>query len=108
MDLSSLAELGKVAGIGGLAIGMIVLIARPIIEAAKDLPRAERAPTFRFIAVGAFAIGGLGILAWLLATIAAPPSGGSGGNCNVTSGGIGSGGNKVNCDFVPSAPAVKP
>jgi hypothetical protein len=108
MDLSSLAELGKVAGIGGLAIGMIVLIARLMIERTKDLPRAERGPTFRLIAIGAFAIGSLGILAWLIATVAAPPSGGSGGNCNVTSAGIGSGGNKANCDFSPSTPAGKP
>jgi hypothetical protein len=107
MDLSSLAELGKVAGVAGIAIGMIVLIARPMIEGAKNLPRAERVPMFRFIAIGAFAIGGLGILAWLIATVAAPPTGGSGGNCNVTSGGIGSGGNKVNCDL-SSSPGAKP
>lgn len=102
MDLSSLAELGKVAGVAGIAIGMIVLVVRPMIERAKDLPRAQRAPTFRLIAVGAFAVGGLGILAWLIAT---PRSGGGSGNCNITSGGIGSGGNKLNCDFSPSAPA---
>jgi hypothetical protein len=34
--------------------------------------------------------------------------GGSAGNCNITSGGIGSGGNKVSCEFLPSAPAAKP
>jgi hypothetical protein len=108
MDLSSLAELGKVAGIGGLAIGMVVFVAGRMIEGANDLPRAERAPTFRLIAVGAFAIAGLGILAWLIATVAAPPTSGSGGNCNVTSDGIASGGNKINCDFLPSAAATKP
>jgi hypothetical protein len=108
MDLSSLAELGKVGGIAGLAIGMIVLIVRPMIDGAKDLPRAERAPTFRLLAIGAFAVGGLGILAWLIATVAAPPGGPGGGNCNIASGGIGSGGNKLNCDFSPSSPAAKP
>jgi hypothetical protein len=108
MDLSSLAELGKVAGVAGIAIGMIVLIARPIIQGAKDLPRPERAPIFRLIAIGAFVIGGIGIFAWLIATVSAPPSGGSGGNCNVTSGGIGSGGNTINCHLAPSAPAAKP
>ena len=46
MDLSSLAELGKIAGVAGIAIGMIVLITRPMIEGAKDLPRAERARRF--------------------------------------------------------------
>jgi hypothetical protein len=107
MDLSSLAELGKVAGVAGVAIGMIVLIVRPMIEGAKYLPRAERAPTFRLVAIGAFAIGGLGIAAWLVATVAAPPGGGGGGNCNATSGGILSGGNKVDCNFSSTAP-VKP
>ncbi len=108
MDLSSLAELGKVAGVAGIAIGMIVLIVRPMIEGAKDLPRTERAPTFRLLAIGAFAIGGLGILAWLIATVTSPPGGPGGGNCNIAGGGIGSGNNKINCDFSPPAPAVKP
>jgi hypothetical protein len=108
MDLSSLAELGKVAGVAGIAIGMVVLIARPMIEGAKNLPRAERAPTFRLIAIGAFAIGGLGILAWLIATVAAPPSGAGGGNCNSTSGGFFSWGNKVDCNFSSSTAPVKP
>jgi hypothetical protein len=108
MDLSSLAELGKVAGVAGIAIGMIVLIVRPMIEGARDLPRAQRAPTFRLIAIGAFGIGGLGIVAWLIATVAAPPSGAGDGNCNVNSSGILSGSNRVNCDFAPSAPVVKP
>ncbi len=107
MDLSSLAELGKVAGVAGVAIGMIVLLVRPMIAGAKDLRPAERAPMFRLLAVGAFAIGALGIVAWLLASVAGAPGGGS-GNCNITSGGIGSGGNKLNCDFLPPAPAAKP
>jgi hypothetical protein len=37
-----------------------------------------------------------------------PKSGDSSGNCNISSGGIGSGSNKVNCDFVPAAPTAKP
>ncbi len=80
-----------------------------MIEGTKDLPRAERAPIFRLVGIGAFAIGGLGIVAWLIAAIAAPPGGANAaGNCNVTSGGIGSGGNKLNCDFSPSSPVAKP
>jgi hypothetical protein len=34
--------------------------------------------------------------------------GGSPGNCNQTSGGIGSGGNKLNCDFSPPVAPAKP
>jgi hypothetical protein len=37
-----------------------------------------------------------------------PKSGDSSGNCNITSSGIGSGDNKINCGFSPSAPAAKP
>jgi hypothetical protein len=37
-----------------------------------------------------------------------PKSDAAGGNCNITSGGIASGGNKVNCNFLPSAPPTKP
>jgi len=33
--------------------------------------------------------------------------GGAGGNCNIASGGIGSGGNKVDCQFLPPVPAAK-
>jgi hypothetical protein len=35
-------------------------------------------------------------------------TGGSAGNCNITSGGIASGGNKVNCDFSPPTAPTKP
>ena len=104
MDLSSLAEVRKVAGVAGVAIGMIVLIARAVIDRTSALPRGERAPMLRLVTIGAFTIGAFGILAWLVATVAGVPGGG--GNCNVTSGGIASGGNTVNCSS-PS-PSPKP
>jgi hypothetical protein len=50
MDLSSLGSLRKIAGVAGIAIGMIVLLVRPIIERTTTLPVAERAPTFRLLA----------------------------------------------------------
>ena len=65
MDLSSLAELGKVAGVAGIAIGLIALLAPQFIKGASSLPRAERGPMLRLVAIGAFAIGALGIIAWL-------------------------------------------
>ncbi len=108
MDLSSLAELGKVAGVAGIAIGMIVLLVRPMIDGAKDLPRAERAPMFPLVAVGAFAIGALGILAWLLASVTGGASSGADGNCSISSSGIASGGNRVNCGASLAAPTAKP
>jgi hypothetical protein len=66
MDLSSLASLGKVAGLGGIAIGLVVVLVRPIIDRVSSVPAAERAPMLRFVAMGAFGIGALGIVAWLI------------------------------------------
>jgi hypothetical protein len=77
LELSSLGELGKFGGVAGIAIGMIILLVRPIIGRALSLPVAERAPTLRFLALGAFGIGALGIVAWLVSGL---------GNVNVTAG----------------------
>jgi hypothetical protein len=77
VDLSSLAALGKVAGLGGIAVGLVVLLVRPIIDRVSSVPAAERAPMLRFVAMGAFGIGALGIVAWVV-------SGVSVGNVNVT------------------------
>ena len=103
VDLSTLAELGK-KKVAGVAIGMIVLLVWPMIDGAKDLLRAEPGPMSRLVAVGAFAIGALGILARPLASVSGARSG-DGGNCDIASG---SSDNKLDCDFLPSAPAAKP
>ncbi|HME27580.1 MAG TPA: hypothetical protein VKI44_40705 [Acetobacteraceae bacterium] len=84
MDLSSLAALGKVAGLGGLAIGAVVLLVRPLIDRAASVPAAQRAPLLRLVAMGAFGIGALGIVAWLI-------SGLQGGNVTATGGGVAAG-----------------
>lgn len=81
MDLSSLASLGKIAGLGGIAIGVVALLVRPIIDRVSSVPAAERAPMLRFVAMGAFGIGALGIVAWLV-------SGLSGGNVTAGAGGV--------------------
>ena len=60
-----LEKLGKVAGIGGIAVGAAVMILRPVIE--KALPGLEpgaRAQAVLVIAIGAFVLGALGIIAW--------------------------------------------
>jgi len=84
MDLSSLESLGKVAGLGGIAIGVVVLLVRPIIDRVSTVPVAERAPTLRFVAMGAFGIGALGMVVWLI-------SGLSGGNVTASGGGVAAG-----------------
>jgi hypothetical protein len=40
VNLSQLADLGKVAGIGGIALGVVVLLLRPVIEQSATLPEA--------------------------------------------------------------------
>jgi hypothetical protein len=105
MDLSSLAELGKVAGVAGVAIGMIVLLVRPVIDRTSSLPRAERGPMLRLVAIGAFAIGALGVLAWLIAGMQMGTSVKS-GDCSIAASGTASG-NTVNCS-PPPAPDKKP
>jgi hypothetical protein len=66
MDLSSLASLGKVAGLGGIALGVVVLLVRPVIDRTSGVPAAQRGPLLRFVAMGSFGIGVLGIVAWLV------------------------------------------
>jgi hypothetical protein len=106
MDLSSLGSLGKIAGVAGIAIGMIVLLVRPIIERTSALPIAERAPTFRLLALGAFGIGALGIVAWLVAGSGSVTV--IGGPCGVTSGGGDTSGSTVNCGNVSTNATGKP
>jgi hypothetical protein len=66
MDLSQLKSLGEVAGIGGIALGVVVLLVRPLIATITDLPQDARAGTVKWIAVGCFAIGALGVVAWTI------------------------------------------
>jgi hypothetical protein len=101
VDLSSLAELGKVAGVAGIAIGLIALLAPQFIKGASSLPRAERGPMLRLVTIGAFAIGGLGIVAWLIAGM-----GVKSGDCSIANSGIVTG-SPVSCG-PPPPPAAKP
>lgn len=104
MDLSSLAALGKVAGLGGIAIGVVVLLVRPLIGRASSVPAAQRAPLFRLVAMGAFGIGALGIVAWLI-------SGLQSGNVTASGGGVAAGrdisGNVSTGGAPPPGPAAK-
>ena len=106
MDLSSLAEVGKVAGVAGVAIGMIVLLVRPAIDRASSLPRVERGPMLRLIAIGASGIGALGIVAWLIAGMQTGTSVKS-GDCSIATSGTASG-NTINCTSSPPASGAKP
>jgi hypothetical protein len=65
LDLSQLEPLGKVAGIGGIAIGAVVLLIRGIIDKTSSVPAKQRASMLRSLAIGAFGVGALGIMAWV-------------------------------------------
>jgi len=65
LDLPQLELLGKVAGIGGIAIGAVVVIFREILDKSASIPLRQRAAMLRLVAIGAFSLGALGIMAWL-------------------------------------------
>lgn len=65
MDLPQLELLGKVAGIGGIAIGAVVVIFREILDKTASVPARQRAAMLRLLAIGAFGLGALGIMAWV-------------------------------------------
>jgi hypothetical protein len=66
MDLSHLKSLGEIAGIGGVALGVVVLLVRPLIATIAGLPKDARAGPVKLIAIGCFVIGALGIAAWTI------------------------------------------
>jgi hypothetical protein len=68
MDLSQLKSLGEIAGIGGIALGVVVLLVRPLIASIAGLPKEARAGPVKLIAIGCFAIGALGIAAWTISS----------------------------------------
>jgi hypothetical protein len=68
MDLSQLKSLGEIAGIGGIALGVVVLLVRPLIATIAGLPKDARAGPVKLIATGCFVIGALGIAAWTISS----------------------------------------
>lgn len=107
VDLSSLASLGKIAGLGGIALGVVVLLVRPMIDRVSAVPVAERGPTLRLLAMGAFGIGALGIVAWLIGGVSGDSTTGAPGA--ITTGGHGTANNNtVTNSAVPAVPPAKP
>jgi hypothetical protein len=73
MNLSGLARLGKVAGIGGISIGAVVLVFNALIGTIPGLPPDQQASVVRLLAFLCFGIGIVGIIAWFASTRAHPP-----------------------------------
>ena len=84
MDLSPLESLGKIAGLGGIALGVVVVLVRPVIDRVSTTPPEQRASLLRLITIGTFGVGALGIVAWLV-------SGLSIGNVTASGGGVAAG-----------------
>jgi hypothetical protein len=74
MNLSGLGRLGKVAGIGGISIGAVVLLFNALIGTIPGLPHDQQADIVRLLAFLSFGIGGIGIVAWFAAGRDSKPS----------------------------------
>jgi hypothetical protein len=66
MDLSFLERLGKIAGLGGICVGAAVLLLHALIGSIPGLPAAEQVGIVRTLTYLAFAIGIIGIIAWVI------------------------------------------
>jgi hypothetical protein len=66
MNLSGLGNLGKVAGIGGISIGAMVLLFNALIGTIPGLPADQQADIVKLLAILCFGIGVLGIIAWFV------------------------------------------
>jgi hypothetical protein len=64
MNLSGLQQLGKVAGIGGISIGAVVLLLYALIGTIPGLPADQQADVVKFVAILCFGTGVIGIIAW--------------------------------------------
>jgi hypothetical protein len=74
MNLSGLGRLGKVAGIGGIAIGAVVLLLNALIGTIPGLPADQQAEIVKLLAILSFGIGALGIIAWFAGGRTSAPS----------------------------------
>jgi L-lactate permease len=64
MNLSQLPQLGKVAGVPGIALGVVALLSGGVLETTGVLPEAWRGPVSVAIVVGAVLMGVLALIAW--------------------------------------------
>jgi hypothetical protein len=68
MDTELLRHVGQIAGLGGLALGVLLLVFREVLRKNifPDLARAHAYRIIRLIVVLTFAIAAVGIGAWVL------------------------------------------
>lgn len=68
--LAQLGNLGKIAGIGGIAVGFLALVVPSLISTIPGLPPEQQAGALGLIAIGCFGIGALGLVVWLASGLA--------------------------------------
>ena len=68
MDISQLTKLGKIAGVPGIALGVVVLLLGAVVAAVGILPEGWRGPVMVVVIVGAVLLGVLGVLGWARGT----------------------------------------
>ncbi|MBP0116273.1 MULTISPECIES: hypothetical protein [Bradyrhizobium] len=63
-----LGTVGKIAGIGGIALGVLLVVFRDVLRKSifSKLPAAETYKLIRLLVVLTFAVACLGIFAWLV------------------------------------------
>jgi hypothetical protein len=105
-DRSALHEKRSATEIPSLANTRRLIGTSVPIEAAPVLPLAQRGPMLRLIAIGAFAIGALGILVWAAGSLGGHNTIVTGGPCGIASAGS-STSNSVNCDVAPGSAGTK-
>lgn len=80
MNLNVLPALGKIAGIGGIALGVVVLLGDRLVGTVAGLPAVDRGPAVQLLTICTFGIGVAGLLVWLFAARSGGPSARTEGN----------------------------
>jgi hypothetical protein len=88
MDLTVFETFGKIAGVGGLGLGVMLLIFRRAISelvlGQGGVPRAKRYPLMRLILILVWSVAVLGIAAWAYPSIISSHNGVQAALCNGT------------------------
>lgn len=104
MDAEILKVVGQVAGIGGLALGVLLLVFREIIRKKifPKLPPDHAYRLLRLITVAVWSVAIVGIVAWVYAGQGSAKA--ASANCGIAIGGDVSGGSTIentsNCETV--------
>jgi hypothetical protein len=102
MDGDILKTVGQVAGIGGLALGVLLIVFRDIIRKNifPTLPPEEAYRLLRLITLAVWSVAIVGIGAWVYVTHASTP------NVEATTGGVAIGGSVINSNVTPGSPTT--